>query len=677
MTARRQGRRCGIAMALALIGVGVGGCGGSGSPSPPLARIRGPGSSGGSAASLAATAEVIAAAPGSAGVSELAWGDSSNPGSIAARFADGRFAVYGPRGPSGRSRVDSPPGSPPCRSLRFAGRDRLAVGSREGLALWDVGRDPPRVVGSWRLGRVSALGVRRTAGGEGPQELLAGCEDGRVLRVLLARGDRAETAGEVTVPGPVARVEPRSSGEGFAVVSASGAAWSLRDDLAGGPRPIGAARGLAFARTSKLRARLTDGPRVTITSGEWPGPTLGRFSPPSAATSVAISGDGGHARPRRRGADVVGAHRPGRGDLPGPRPRGAPGGGARGAGLVARLAGARPGGRIGTHRPDRRRIARPKGIAHRRWTTCPSGCSARDRGSTGRGPRRRAQARARARARARRIGSRRCGRRSIGAYLPRPGEMCRRLEARDDLGRDERAEIQMILAAVDSLSGGGSPAEVARRLTAASALFAREGNPLREADAEFWKGMTLARPVGGEETGPGTRSSPEALLPLARSADLYRRADPPEPRRLAVSEAALAWVTLDLGDVAGAWRRFGPAGESAKVDPVLGRVAEIDRIASAIASAQGDWSRASASSSRVLARIEPGERPGLRRSAILDRSGALARLGAWKAAAEALAPAPPDDAAVAGPPGGVPGLGGARAPRPRRRPVATTGWPPT
>ncbi len=211
----------------------------------------------------------------------------------------------------------------------------------------------------------------------------------------------------------------------------------------------------------------------------------------------------------------------------------------------------------------------------------------------------------------------------------------RDLENDPALSRTASYELFAMAASVDQATTGTS-IETNRLLEAARAGFARDGPVDREADLCFWTGWNLARPFG-EAGGARDRNALEAAIAWMRRAEsLYLKCDPPLPRQARLCEAARAWILLDLGEVRAATLAFRPVLEAARLDPMLGQVAELDRIAAALAAARGDWLGAAAADLRVVDRLGVGDRSDLAREAALDRAYAFAALGRWRDAAIAL-----------------------------------------
>ena len=618
MMPRRHGRRDPI-RAFVIVVAALAGCG-TGKP-PKLASIPGP------AASSPANSPIVLVAPlGASAVSEIAWGGSFAPRVVAVRFADGRFSVHRTGVP--RTRIDSVGDGSAARAIAVVGADRVATGDSLGIALWDTSHAPARPIHRCECGSVASLVAIEGEGRE--PALIAGCADGRIVRLRIVRGERlevVETADPGGPPSGILRLQSLAGRFEFIAIAVDGSARSLHVNLAGESTPLGHARMFASVAGGVLRARLLDGPRVEVfAAGETP--ARGRFFPSRPVHSLAFAGSGStlvlgadHSlwvAPLDRDGQVLLRRVRVVDGLPGTVVVASEPGGARvaigdGSGRVELI-------------DEANLLARGEPMSlddAPEWAFRPM--LRFDRPRSGRCDPRVEAAR------------RRLDRGDdIGTDL-------RELEANEAIDRGSLAEVKSLAASADSRSGGMTSA-VSRKLAEAAALFAKAGQPDREADMEFSLGAMLARPIDASAGGRDPRSSREAIGALRRAAALYRQASPPLDRQACLCDALRAWVLLDLADVSGAARAFSRVADAARVDSVLARVAEIDRIAAAIAAARRDWPGSAAADSLVLKRLAREERPELSREASLSRAGALAAIGDWVAAAATLEVDRPTDA---------------------------------
>ena len=619
MNLRRHG--CRDLLGILFVAAGTGsGCGTGRAPSP--LSLPGP-----VANAPARSPILLEPPPGASAVSEIAWGGAFAPRTVALRFADGRFAVH--RIGAEPSRADSIPTGLPARAIAVVGPDRVATGDASGVALWDSSRAMARPIGRCEFGDVTAL---IAVEGEGREPaLIAGCADGRLVRLRLVRGDKVEVADTIhpdPSDRPVLRLQVLQDHRNFVAIAVDGSARSVHPRLEGGSKSMGRARMFAASPGGALTARLLDGPCVeVVASGDQARPS--RYSPPGPVNSLAFARAGSLLV---MGADrslwIASLDRDGQ-----VRPS------------QVRVIEALRGTVVVAEEPGGSRVAVGDGSGR---TELVDGATLQERGQ----PMSLDDAPDWAFRPAFRFDRPRSGRadpriEAARRRLDRGEDVAadlRSLESNDALYRASLAELKALTASAESRSGGSTSA-ISRLLVDAAALFAKARRADREADMEFSLGALLARPLERSPEGRDPRSSPDAIGPLRRAATLYRKASPPLDRQAHLCDALRAWVLLDLGDVAGATRTLAPVGEAARADSVLGRVVELDRIAAALAAARRDWSRSAAADALVLKRLADDERPELAREAALSRAGALAAIGDWGAAAETLRRDRPDDAA--------------------------------
>lgn len=620
MTPRRHGRRDPTrALIIAAACVAILGCGTG--KTPKSASLPGP-----AAIAAASSPIVLDAPPGASAVSEIAWGGSFAPRVVAVRFADGRFSVHHAGATGGR--IDSPRDGAAAQAIAVVGADRLATGDATGIALWDTSRTPARPISRRECGSVASMVAIE---GEGREiALLAGCADGRIMRLRIVRGERFEVVGTVDPRGSsggILRLQSSAIRHEFFAISVDGSARSLHVNLSGESTPLGRVRMFASTSGSILQARLVDGPRIEVFA---PGETAtrGRFFPSRPVHSLAFAGKGSTlVLGMDRSLCVVTPDRDGQ-VLPS-RVRVADGL----AGMV--VVAAEPGGT---------RVAVGDGSGRVELVDAASLLARGEPMSLDDAP----EWAFRPALRFDRPRSGRCDPRVEAARqrLDRGddiGAELRTLEADESMDRGGVAEVKALGASAEWRSGG-MRTSVSHKLGEAAALFAKAGSADREADMEFSLGAMHARPIDPSPGGRDPHSSREAIGALRRAAALYRAASPRLDRQAHLCDALRAWVLLDLGDVQAAVGSFARAAEAARVDSVLGRVPEIDRVAAAIAAARRDWPRSAAADSLVLKRLARGERPELAREASLSRAGSLAAIGDWAAAAATLLDDRPDDA---------------------------------
>ncbi len=557
-------------------------------------------------------------------VAEIRWGGPLAHGTVAVRWSDGRFVVARVDG-SSAPRSDSPEDARPVLALAPIGPARLVTGDASGLTVWNVAGDPAVLISKLACGPITSLAAEGDAArGVG---VIAAMADGSLGRFLISddRIDGPTTSIRLGVSSHAARMIPTPSRREVVAIAAEGSSWTVRGDLTGTPHASGSARDLSFSSDGSLVARLRDGPRVDLSSSQGRGPSR-TFFPSRAATSVALCERAGWLFV---GSDsVVFAMSPTTGagfrassvmeisGQSGPfvvsaAPEGDEVAIGDGSGKVEVMKAAILAAR---GRPIRRdddaalafephlRFYRPRGDDREAFAPITKDLD---------------EVRARLDA----------------GELAGLATTLRDMEDNPSLPPSAMGEVRALRAALEQRNGG-SDSLILMRLDAARSAFAREGRTDREADIEFWMGRIAIGPF--DASSRGASSSGDAVGHLRRAATLYRSGPDPNPRQASLCDAARAWALLDGGDLRGAMATILSAIEAARVDPVLGRVPEIDRIAAAIASAKGDWSRSAAADARAIENVTDPDRSPIRREAALSRAGALAALGRWNEASETL-----------------------------------------
>lgn len=605
------------------------GCGkavreGTGPPSRPLV----------SSSVAKGTALVLAPIPGPpAAVSEIVWGGTIATGRVGVRWADGRFAVFDVDHPASIRGMGTGPNTNPIRALALTGPDRAVTADASGLVLWDTSQPLARTLDRVDCGPISALIVDRESA------LIAGSRDGGLLRFEFHGDDRLGRASarmRAGSPSPVARLVVPPGRREILAIHDDGTAWNCRIDLIGSPTPFGTARSIACSLDGRTMARLEDGPRIVVVPAGEKG-AIRHFSPPLASATVTFADQDrmlvvsaersllilplpalGPMRPTEFRQETTRSGTP----IVAVAPEGIRLAVGDGSGRVEILDGPTLADRAGPMSLDdvpelafepARRFDRPRPVAE---SSGPDPGIARaieelrsgiDRGET--------------------VG--------VAASL-------QSMAADPRATRADKAELLAMEAALDQ-RGGASSAGVSRQVLAARESFARNGQADRDADMAFWLGLLSARPFDTDAGPHEAMVADEAVASLRDAARLYRAGPRPLERQALLCDATRAWVLLDRGDLHAALRAFTPVVEARQIDPVLGQVVELNRIAAALASARGDWARAASSDARVIGSLSPTQRPGLRREAVLSRVAALAALDLWKEAAESLGGESPDD----------------------------------
>ncbi|MDB5349832.1 MAG: Tetratricopeptide 2 repeat protein [Planctomycetota bacterium] len=602
------------------------GCGGSHAPSPQTMPIAA------KAKSSVAAVHALALLPPDgtvSGVSAIAWGGTSAPRRVGVRHTDGRFFVYQMEPGMASRRVGAPPETPPVRALAILGHHRAATGDLSGLCLWNTATDPARPIARVNCGPVSALAVTR--GLSGQTDLFVGRTDGSVGRFRLVGEDRLERAFTEVASGSrsaVTRLGLLPDPSTVLATHDDGSTWTVRADGIGKARRSGSARDLAISADGQRLARLVDGPSIEVQPLDGKGPSR-RFRLPSASSSLAFCGEnpwvvvGSDRSLLMIPASVSGALR-----LDDVREET----GHQGMVVVAvdpvsaRLAVGDGSGRVEIIERDTiGRRGSPICLDETpEWAFRPELRFARPR------PGARPNATPKIQTRLDSIWekSRREGMAGLAVELGKMAE-------HPTLSPADLGEILAMEAAIEQ-AGGESSTRIIRKLEVARSAFSREGLTDREADMEFWRGLMLSRPFERVVGRDDRKSSAEAMAALTRAARLYRQCARSLERQAILCDAALAWVFLDRGDRRSAQRIFTGVEEAARIDTVLGHVVELDRVASALAYARGDWAGAEAIDGRLLQRLSDDERPSLQRETALGRASSLAALGRWAEAAVTL-----------------------------------------
>ncbi|RUL89770.1 CHAT domain-containing protein [Tautonia sociabilis] len=578
-----------------------------------------------------------------AGVEALCWGGPPADRRLGALFADGRFAVYRPQaGPSPASvGLVAPDRGRQFTGLALSAADRAVSGDALGLVLWDTSEPIARPIDRLDCGPVGALAIEPI----GPGDLLAGLEDGRLLRLRPDRdalgSPRDELRSSGRAPG-IRALEFVDGGRSLLVFRTDGRVERRSRSLDLPSEPIGPAEAAAEARGGIVRVLgpRDDGPALEAIGPD--GSPRWRFPLPADGVGLAavLGGDGLVVACNGR---VLLLRMPLDGSPLPSEVRGLP---AEGSSRVAadpadpdgrRVALADAAGRLLVY--DAEDLARSAAPIHpdnaadlafrldrRAYHPRPG------RGSDGLASDRLASRIAEVR--------RRLDRGDPDGLLA----AVRSLEDDPALDRDAAAEVATLSAAVGQRF---SWADSAIRLPLASAreTFALRGWRDREADLSLWSGSVLLPPFDGRDDPGDPLLLEEALAECRRAAEGYRASGPGLERQAKVAEAMASWGLLALGRRAEAQRAFAPVERWVAADPVLRQAPELDRIASALAVSRLDWEAADLASDRLLRRLSPPgtDREPMAREAALERVGVLAALGRWAEASRVLEPDRPDD----------------------------------
>ena len=578
-----------------------------------------------------------------AGVEGLCWGGPAADRRLGVRFDDGRFAVYRPpAGPGPVSVGLAVPGRGGLSSLALCSGDRAVTGDARGLVLWDTTEAMARPIDRQDCGAVGALAVEPI----GPGDLLAGLEDGRLLRFRPDRDAIGPARAEARSTGRASGVTALGfvdGGRSVLVFRADGGSERRGRSLDGPAEPIGPARSAVEGQGGGL-VRLIgsgdDGP--ALVKADRDGAPRWRFPLPAEGVELAgvLRGEGLVVACEGR-ILLIRAE----GDDP-PRPsevRGLP---AEGEGRASsdpsdpsgrRVALADSAGRLLVY--DAEDLARSAGpialdgapdLAFR-----PHRRAYHPRPGEGRAPvasERLAGQIAEAR--------RRLDRGELDGLLA----AVRDLEADPALDRDASADVSALMAAVRQATGWPS-SSIRPPISSARGTFALRGWSDREADLRLWAGSLLLPGFDGRGVAADPVRIEEALGEFRQAASLFREADPGLERQARIAEAMASWGLLALGRPAEAQSSFAPVARFAEGDPVIRQAPEFDRIAAALAVSRGDWEAADLASDRLLRRLTPPPigREDLAREAALERVGDLAALGRWAEAARVLAEDRPRD----------------------------------
>ncbi|MEW4566296.1 CHAT domain-containing protein [Tautonia sp. JC769] len=583
-------------------------------------------------------------------VEALAWGGSPDDRRLAALFGDGRFACYRPStGPAPRSVGLVVPDRGALAGLAVSAVDRVVTGDASGLVLWDTSQPMARPIDHVDCGPVGTVALEPI----GPNDLLVGLEDGRLLRFRPDRDRIGDPRAEARSSGRASGVRALTfldSGRSIVALRQDGLGERRARQLNGPSEPIGPALAVTEVRDRIVRilGAAEDGPALEAIGPD--GSPAWRFPLPAEGVDLApvLGGDGLIVCCE----DRILLMRPPR-DGP-PRPaevRGIP---AEGTTRVAvdpadpsgrRVALADAAGRLLVY--DAEELARSAApipldnaadlafrLQRRAYHTRPlTGREA----SEGAPPQTSTSQRLTDRiAEARRL----LDRRELDTLRP----LVRDLEADPALDRDASAEVATLTAAVRQETGWPDLA-IRHPLALARESFTLRGRIDREADLRLWSGSLLIPSFDGRSEAGSPVRVEEALAEFRRAAGLFRQADPSLERQARIAEAMTAWGLLALGRPQAAQAAFLPVDQYARQDPVLRQAPEFDRIAAALAVSRRDWEAADLASHRLLRRLDPipTDRLALAREAALERVGHLAALGRWTEAALVLGSEHPDD----------------------------------
>ncbi|WP_169973824.1 CHAT domain-containing protein [Tautonia rosea] len=581
-------------------------------------------------------------------IEALSWGGSPGDRRLGALFNDGRFAIYRPiSGPSPVSVGLVVPDRGTLSSLAVLAPDRAVTADDAGLVLWDTSQAMARPIDQVDCGSVGTLVVEPI----GPNDLLAGLEDGRLLRFRPDRDRIGDPRAEARSSGRASGVRALSfldSGRSIVALRQDGQGERRPRQLNGPPEPIGPALAVTEVRDRIVRilGPLEDGPALVAIERD--GTPCWRFPLPAKGVDLApvLGGDGlivcceGRIllmRPPREGPPLPA------------EVRGIP---AEGITRVAvdpadpssrRVALADGGGRLLVY--DAEDLAqsaapipldsaadlafRPQQRAyHTRPLTVPEASTSSSFSTSQRLADRIAEAR------------RLLDRGELDTLRP----LLRDLEADPALDRNTSAEIATLTAAIRQETGWPDLA-IRHPLNLAREAFTLRGRLDREADLRLWSGSLLVPSFDGRREAGNAVRIEEALTEFRLAAERYRQADPSLERQARIAEAMTAWGLLALGRPQAAQAAFLPVDEYARQDPVLRQAPEFDRIGAALAVARRDWEAADLASHRFLQRLNPirDHQLGMAREATLERVSILAALGRWTEAALVLETERPDD----------------------------------
>ncbi|WP_152051929.1 CHAT domain-containing protein [Tautonia marina] len=584
----------------------------------------------------------------SSAIKGLAWGGSPGDRRLGALFDDGRFAIYRPAtGPAPESVGLVVPDRGPLTSLAISATDRAMTGDASGLVLWDTSQAMARPIDYVDCGAVGTLAVEPI----GPHDLLAGLEDGRLLRFRPDRDRIGEPRAEARSSGRASGVRALTfldSGRSIVALREDGQGERRPRQLNGPPEPIGPALAVTEVRDRIIRilGTLEDGPALDAIARD--GTPLWRFPLPAEGVDLApvLGGDGLIVCCE----DRILLMRPPRDGPPMPAEvRGIP---AEGITRVAvdpadpaggRVALADAGGRLVVYdAEDLARSAAPISLDNaadlafrpqrRAYHTRPFSDRIVSESSSISTSQRLTDRIAEAR--------RLLDRLDLDTLRP----LVRDLEADPALDRDASAEIATLAAAVRQETGWPDQA-IRHPLSLARETFTLRDRLDREADLRLWSGSLLVPTFDGRSEAGNAVRIEEALAEFRQAAALFRQADPSLERQARIAEAMTAWGLLALGRSQAAQTAFLPVDQYARQDPVLRQAPEFDRISAALAVARRDWEAADLASHRLLRRLTPipDDRTALAREAALERVGNLAALGRWTEAALVLDSARPND----------------------------------
>ncbi len=222
----------------------------------------------------------------------------------------------------------------------------------------------------------------------------------------------------------------------------------------------------------------------------------------------------------------------------------------------------------------------------------------------------------------------------------------RTLDADPALDRASSAEVALVTASVRQRNGWSTDG-LLELLERAAATFEVQGEINRQADLTTWIASLLIPRLDGV-TQRGSLDLQRALHELTEASALYRKVEPPLEREALIAESLQAWTLLAIGELPEGLRQFTELERIAGSDPILRQAPEYLRIRTAISVARRDWESADSSSDALLQQVrdaffQDNASVALDREASLVRIGVLGSLGRWAEAARVLEEPRPTD----------------------------------